>query len=56
VGSSVLGDSLARSRAAGGVRAERWKFFTLAIVCHEGRPPADDIFSHAGCRPQPVPR
>ena len=27
---------------------------TLAIVCHEGRPPADDIFARSGC-PQPVP-
>jgi predicted transposase YbfD/YdcC len=31
-------------RAAGGARAERWKFFTLTIACHEGhRPPM--IFS-----------
>src|SRR5690242_8655228 len=41
-------------RAAGGVRAERWKFFTLAIACHEGHPPADAIFAYPGC-PQPVP-
>ena len=27
---------------------------TLAIVCHEGRPPADDIFAYSGC-PEPVP-
>src|SRR6185437_7311464 len=27
---------------------------TLAIFCHEGHPPADDIFVHDGC-PQPVP-
>jgi hypothetical protein len=27
---------------------------TLAIACHEGHPPADDIFAYAGC-PQPVP-
>jgi hypothetical protein len=27
---------------------------TLTIACHEGRPPADDIFAHSGC-PQPVP-
>src|SRR5690242_3481881 len=27
---------------------------TLAIFCHEGRPPADDIFAYPGC-PQPVP-
>ena len=27
---------------------------TLAIFCHEGRPPADDIFAYSGC-PQPVP-
>ena len=27
-------------RAADGARAERWKFFTLTIACHEGhRPP-----------------
>jgi hypothetical protein len=26
-------------RAAGGARAERWKFFTLTIACHEGHPP-----------------
>src|ERR1700733_2480170 len=26
-------------RAAGGARAERGKFFTLTIACHEGRPP-----------------
>ena len=26
----------------------------LAIACHEGRPPADDIFAHSGC-PRPVP-
>ncbi len=32
------------SRAAGGVRAARWKFFTLAITFHEGRPPADATF------------
>ena len=25
-------------RAAGGARAERWKFSTLTIVCHEGTP------------------
>ena len=27
---------------------------TLTIACHEGRPPADDIFAYPGC-PQPVP-
>jgi hypothetical protein len=27
---------------------------TLATDCHEGLPPADDIFAHSGC-PQPVP-
>ena len=27
---------------------------TLTIACHEGRPPADDIFAHSGC-PRPVP-
>jgi hypothetical protein len=27
---------------------------TLTIFCHEGRPPADDIFAYPGC-PQPVP-
>ena len=27
---------------------------TLTIFCHEGLPPADDIFLHSGC-PQPVP-
>jgi hypothetical protein len=27
---------------------------TLTIFCHEGRPPADDIFAYWGC-PQPVP-
>src|SRR5882757_5438861 len=27
---------------------------TLAIACHEGHPPADDIFAYPGC-PQPVP-
>ena len=27
---------------------------TLTIVCHEGRPPADDIFAYPCC-PQPVP-
>ena len=26
---------------------------TLTVVCHEGRPPADDIFAYPGC-PQPV--
>src|SRR5690349_9372860 len=26
---------------------------TLAIVCPEGRPPADEIFAYSGC-PQPV--
>ena len=27
---------------------------TLAIVCHEGHPPADDTFAYPGC-PQPAP-
>jgi hypothetical protein len=27
---------------------------TLTIACHEGPPPADDIFAYPGC-PQPVP-
>src|SRR4026207_914668 len=27
---------------------------TLAIFCHEGHPPADDIFVYDGCQP-PVP-
>jgi hypothetical protein len=26
-----------------------------SIACHEGRPPADVIFSHVGCCPQLVP-
>jgi hypothetical protein len=41
-------------RAAGGARAERWKFFTLTIACHERPLPADAIFAYPGCR-QPVP-
>ena len=28
---------------------------TLTITADKGRPPADAIFPHDGCRPQPVP-
>ena len=37
-------------------RAGRYhlEVLTLAIFCHEGHPPADDIFVYDGC-PQPVP-
>ena len=51
----VIADDVSGVSAGGGrARAERWKFSTLTIACHEGRPPADDIFAHTGC-PQPVP-
>jgi predicted transposase YbfD/YdcC len=40
---------------AGTARAERWKFLTLTVACHEGHPPADAIFAcRSGCL-QPVP-
>ena len=36
----TAGDSSGVSSGGGRARAERWKFFTLAIACHEGhRPP-----------------
>jgi hypothetical protein len=46
----VSGVSADGGRGPGGTM----EVLTLTIACHEGRPPADDIFAYPGC-PQPVP-
>jgi hypothetical protein len=51
----TTGDVSGVSAGGGGGPGETMEVPTLTVVCHEGRPPADAIFSHAGCCPQPVP-
>jgi len=47
----VPGGSEGGGRGPGGTM----EALTLAVVCHEGRPPVHAIFLSDGCCPQPVP-
>ena len=53
-GAVAAGDAPGVSSSGGRGPGGTMEVLTLTIACHEGRPPADDIFAYSCC-PQPVP-